>query len=237
MSIRRRTQPSGQDQAVSAVIPADPQALNPTAPDEALPDGRTARRDRNRQLVLDAALELFAQGDLNPSPEAVAQRSGVSLRSVYRYVSDREELVNAAIERHIERIGPLFVLEPVGEGPFEARVQAFVTARLRLYEAVAPTARAALLRTKLRGTPASEIIRERLANRRGMLRVQLARQFAPELSTFGQDADAIMAAADALTQIEMMDWFVVDGGYTLEQTRRAITAGLRRLLGPGESQA
>ena len=215
-----------------------PQRTDPAGADDApggMPDGRTARRDRNRLLVLDAALELFAAGDLNPSPEAVAQRSGVSLRSVYRYVQDREDLINAAIERHVEKIGPLFVLDPVGEGPFEDRVRAFVAARLRLYEAVAPTARAALLRTKISSTPGSAIIRERLAARRGMFRVQLARQFAPELGTFGADADAIMAAADGLTQIETIDWFVTDAGYTLEQAGQAMATGLRRLLGPGRN--
>jgi len=36
------------------------------------PDGRTARRDRNRLAVLDAVIELFAEGDLDPDPEAVA---------------------------------------------------------------------------------------------------------------------------------------------------------------------
>jgi AcrR family transcriptional regulator len=201
--------------------------------DETATDGRTARRDRNRLLVLDAVLELFAEGDLTPSPEAVARRSGVSLRSVYRYVADREDLVHAAIERHLEKIGPLYAFESAGEGPFEARVQQFVTARLRLYQAIAPTSRAAVVRSRFRGNPASEIITERLNSRRGLLRIQLARQFGAELAGFGQNADAIMAAADALTQIETIDWYVVDGGYTLEQTRQSLVAGLRRLLGPG----
>jgi hypothetical protein len=65
-----------------------------------------------------------------------------------------------------------------------------------------------------------------------MLRVQLARHFEAELTTFGAQADAVLAAADALTQIETIDWFVVDGGYTVEQTAQALTTGLHRLLGP-----
>lgn len=205
--------------------------------EHAIIDGRTARRDRNRLAVLDAVLELFAGGDLSPSPEAVAQRSGLSLRSVYRYVTDSDDLVHAAIERHLEKVGPLFAIEPPGDAPFDARVETFVTARLRLYEAVAPTARAAHLRTKLRATPGSEIIRGRLATRRGLLRVQLARQFETELATFGRQADAILAAADALTQLETIDWYLVDGGYTVEQTREALTAGLGRLLGPSGTTA
>jgi len=203
-----------------------------TMTQHAVVDGRTARRDRNRLAVLDAVLELFTEGDLSPSPEAVAQRSGLSLRSVYRYVSDSDDLVRAGIDRHLEKVGPLFSFEPIGEGPFDERVEIFVSARLRLHKAIAPAARAAQARTRMRATPASEIIREGLHARRGMLRVQLSRHFEAELSTFGAEADAILAAADALTQIETIDWFVVDGGYTVEQTRDALVTGLHRLLGP-----
>jgi len=194
-------------------------------------DGRTARGDRHRLVVLDAVLQLFAEGDLSPTPETVARRSGVSLRSVYRYVSDRDDLVRSAIDRHLEMVGPMFVFEAIGEGTFDERVATFVAARLRLHKAIAPTARAAQARTRLRATPASEIIRESLHARRGMLRVQLARHFEAELTTFGTQADAILAAADGLTQIETIDWFLVDGGYTVEQTSEALVTGLHRLLG------
>src|SRR6266851_74460 len=205
--------------------------------EHAVTDGRTARRDRNRLAVLDAVLELLSEGDLTPSPEAIALRSGVSLRSVYRYISHIDDLAHAAIDRHLERVGPLFAFDPIGEGPFGERVEAFVTARLRLCEAVAPVARAALARTRMRLAPASDIIGQSLNARRGLLRVQLSRHFAPELSTFGRQADAILAAADALTQIETIDWYLVDGGYTLDQTRDALLTGLHRLLGPRDATA
>jgi AcrR family transcriptional regulator len=200
--------------------------------ERAVVDGRTARKDKNRLAVLDAVLELFTEGDLIPSPEAIAHRSGVSLRSVYRFLGDSKDLVQAAIERHLERVGPLFALEPLGEGSFGERVEGFVGARIRLYQAIAPTARAAQARTRMRATEASEIIRESLNARRGLLRVQLSRQFAAELTGFGRSAEAILAAADALTQIETIDWYVVDGGYTIAQAREALVAGLQRLLGP-----
>src|SRR5258708_29157847 len=154
--------------------------------EHAVTDGRTARRDRNRLGVLAAVLQLFSEGDITPVPEAIALRSGVSLRSVYRYMRDMDDLARAAIDRHLERVGPLFVFEPVGEGPFGERVEAFVTARLRLHKAIAPIARAALARTRMRSVPADEVLRENLNVRRGLLRVQLSRHFAAELSTFGR---------------------------------------------------
>ena len=193
-------------------------------------DGRTARKDKNRLAVLDAVLELFTEGDLMPQPEAIAQRSGVSLRSVYRFLGDMSDLVQAAIERHLERVGPLFALDEIGEGPFAQRVEEFVAARLRLHQAIAPTARAAQARVRMRATPASEVVKESLNARRGLLRIQLSRNFAPELAAFGRSGDAILAAADALTQIETIDWYLIDGGYTLTQTKEALTIGLHQLL-------
>jgi hypothetical protein len=152
-------------------------------------------------------------------------------------VSDSDDLVRAGIDRHLEKVGPLFALEPIGEGPFGERVETFVSARLRLHKAIAPAARAAQARARVRATPASEIIREGLHARRGMLRLQLSRHFEHELTTFGGQADAILAAADALTQIETIDWFVVDGGYTVAQTRDALVTGLNRLLGAAATGA
>ena len=72
----------------------------PTSPVEQISsDGRTARRDRNREAVLDAVLELFSEDAASPAPDDVAARSGVSLRSVYRYFDDMETLIRAAMAR------------------------------------------------------------------------------------------------------------------------------------------
>jgi AcrR family transcriptional regulator len=214
-------------------------------------DGRTARRDRNRLAVLDAVLELFAVGDLNPSPEAVAHRSGLSLRSVYRYVADSDDLIHAAFDRQLDRVRPLLTIDAIGQGPFEARVEAFAAARLRLHEAVAGTARAAELKATT-----SEIVRDRLLARRYLLRAQLERHFAPEIAALsdceqpagqsgpesgavgqrpGGAAAAAVAAADALTQIETIGWYRGRGGYSQEQTHAALVIALRRLLGQSRS--
>src|SRR5260370_8935631 len=94
----------------------------------AVTDGRTARRDRNRLAVLDAVLELFSEGDLTPPPEAIALRSGVSLRSVYRYMSDVDDLAHAAIDRHLGRVGPLFAFAAIAEEPSQHRRDASLPA-------------------------------------------------------------------------------------------------------------
>ena len=47
-------------------------------------DGRRLRRERNIAAVLDAVLEMFEEESLTPTIERAAERSGLSLRSVYR---------------------------------------------------------------------------------------------------------------------------------------------------------
>jgi len=189
-------------------------------------DGRTARRDRNREAVLDAVLELFSEGNLAPSPDDVARRSGISLRSVYRYVADADGLIRDAIERHTERIAPLFLIDDIGEGPFGKRLKTFVDARLRGYEVIAPTARASRLRA-----PTNEIIRERLDHGRLMFRAQLERQFAPELDRLEPKVRrAVLAGADSLTQIETIDLYRHHRRYSSSETNEMLRTALRALL-------
>jgi AcrR family transcriptional regulator len=190
-------------------------------------DGRTARRDRNRVAVLDAVLELFSEGDLRPSPERVAARSGVSLRSVYRYVADRGDLIRAAVDRHLERVQPLFVIDAAGEGTIAVRVENFVRARMCGYEAIAATARASRM-----SAATNDVIRDQLDRARRLLGAQLEQQFAPELDRPEPERRAVLAAADALTQIETIDLYRVHRGYSSTETHGLLVRALRTLLDP-----
>ena len=189
-------------------------------------DGRTARRDRNRDAVLDAVIALFSEDNLDPTPEQVARRSGVSLRSVYRYFADQDELLRAATQRHFETVAPLFAIHAIGQGPLTARVDAFVEARVRGYDAIAATHRAARLRA-----PANEIIHDRLDRGRRELRAQVERQFEPELGAMpAQRARAITAAADTLTQIEAIEQYRLHRRHSLATTRELLAIALTALL-------
>ncbi|MGN6695303.1 MAG: TetR/AcrR family transcriptional regulator [Aquihabitans sp.] len=168
---------------------------------DAAADGRTARRDRNRDAVLDAVLDLFADGAITPAPAEVAERSGVSLRSVYRYFDDMDALVRAAIARNLARMGPLFELEAPGEGPVADRVERTVASRLRLYDGIGPMARAAIARS-----PQNPIIAERLAETRLYLRRQVEEMFAPELAALDPEAaHEVVAAVDVLLELDSVD--------------------------------
>lgn len=190
-------------------------------------DGRSARRDRNRDAVLDAVLELFAEGNLAPSADQVAQRSGVSLRSVYRYVEDSDDLIRAAVERRREQVAPLFEIDGLGEGPLRDRIEALCRARVRAYDAVAATARASRARAY-----SSPVLRDQLDQASRQLRVQVAAQFAPELAAMPRaTSDGVLAAADALCQMESIEQYRVRGGASSKETVALLVVALSRLLG------
>ncbi len=193
-----------------------------SATQEPTVDGRTARRDRNRELVLDAVIELFAEHLLLPTAPQVAERSGVSPRSVFRYYEDTEALIQAAMRRHMDRVTPLFEMADMGVGDFDDRSKRFIAAHLRLYDAIAPTARAALIRA-----PSNAAIAARLDAARHERRSRLEAMFAPELSGISAARRRILlAAVDAVFQFEGLEHLHRHLGLT----RRQVTEVLRHTL-------
>lgn len=189
-------------------------------------DGRVARRQRNIDTVLDAVLELFVEDAMFPTIEQVATRSGLSLRSLYRYFADPAELLEAAITR-TDRIGVVVSqLHAIGQGPLEDRIDDFATMRLRLYDAVGPVFRATLANAALYAR-----ISEQLVSDRERMRDQLARQFEPELAVLPDgERDAVLSAADLLTQLESVVFLRRHRGLSADDTRATIATGLRALL-------
>lgn len=66
---------------------------------------RERRRQETAELVLDAVLDLLAEAGIDAlTMDAVAERVGVSLRTVYRYFPDRATLLTAVLARHNEAV-------------------------------------------------------------------------------------------------------------------------------------
>jgi AcrR family transcriptional regulator len=63
------------------------------------------RRNRNSEAVLEAVLSLFLEHNLHPHPKEIADRAGVSLRSVYRYLGDAD-LMRVGMDQIIQDRAP-----------------------------------------------------------------------------------------------------------------------------------
>jgi len=198
----------------------------PTVGTPAPLDGRRAWRDRNRLAVVDALLDLYAEGDLRPDALKVAERSGVSRRSVFRYFDDRDDLDRAAIERQQDRVRHLFEIPDIGEGPLGERILRLAEQRAALFEQVRPAARVSRLRA-----PFHAVIAEELEQGRRLLSRQVERQLAPELAEMDETARGeALAIADTLCSFESYD-FLRSRGLDQAKVGAAIRHGLGALFG------
>ena len=58
---------------------------------------------RNRQRLLDVAIELILQAGGEPSRDAIAERAGVGIGTLYRHFPDQQSLLHAAARHALER--------------------------------------------------------------------------------------------------------------------------------------
>ena len=189
-------------------------------------DGRVARRERNINSVLDVVLEMFAEESLFPTIEQAAKRSGLSLRSLYRYFADPSELLEAVIVRNREQATGAGHLHAIGEGPLASRIGDFTVMRLRLHDEIGPVYRATVANAARHSR-----VRDELARTRNDFRDQFELQFAPELHAHrGAERDAAIAAGDLLTQLDSIDYLRRHRQLSVAETEEVIGASLLGLL-------
>jgi AcrR family transcriptional regulator len=66
---------------------------------------RERNKDEARTRILDAVIELLANGKAEVNHDSVAERTGISRRTVYRYFDDRQKLLAGASTRVRELAG------------------------------------------------------------------------------------------------------------------------------------
>ena len=177
-------------------------------------DGRVQRGARNREAIADALLACYEAGVLRPSIPEVAERAGVSVRSVHNHFADVEALRAEVAHRQAERYAHL--MTPV------ASLAELLDARAAFFEAVTPVRRAALLTVDR-----SPIISANLARLDHVLRRQITALFP------GLDAPTL-EAIDALTSWDTWNRLRAAQGLSvaharavLERTIRTLTEGSR----------
>jgi AcrR family transcriptional regulator len=184
-------------------------------------DGRRARRHRSRDLAVDALLDLLGEGVLRPTAQQVAERSGVSLRSIFRIFDDVESLNAAASARQLSRVRHLFV-DVMPTGTLSERSAEVVAINGQLYESIAPIRRAAL-----RSAPESPALREQLGRARGWVRGEVERVFATELATAPRDT---ASAVELALSFEAWDQLRVGQGVSPSRAAATVRHAVNALL-------
>jgi AcrR family transcriptional regulator len=188
-------------------------------------DGRTARARRTREAIVDAALALLDGGILRPSAEDIAERAGVSPRSIFQHFGDRETLRRAVGMRQIERVSRI-VEHLADTGPFEPRLQGFVDQRARVLEFITPVRRSALL-----DEPFSAATHEALQAFRACKRAEAERVFGPELAACPPaERDELRHALGAACDWSTWEALRAHQGLSVDEARAAMGRTIAALL-------
>jgi TetR/AcrR family transcriptional regulator, regulator of autoinduction and epiphytic fitness len=143
-------------------------------------DGRSARSLRSRRAIVDAMRALHAEGDLRPTAPRVAERAGVSVRTVWQQFADMETLLVEANRRDAEILRSLSErIDP--DQPLAARVAMFTGQRARVLEQMAPSWRAARIHD-----PFSAELKRNKARTLATAKADLERVFTPELAKLAE---------------------------------------------------
>lgn len=166
--------PWGED--VNAAWKGAAEAEAPAEKPKAKLDGRTARSQRTRAAVLEALIALLDEGQFKPPAKVIAERSGVSTRSVFQHFPDLETLLIAAVELGVNRFGAS--VQPIAADlPLKARIGALVEQRFALFERAGNVYWAGQI-----ATPISATLKATFAHVEYAFRVQVGVTFKQELA-------------------------------------------------------
>jgi TetR/AcrR family transcriptional regulator, regulator of autoinduction and epiphytic fitness len=190
-------------------------------------DGRSARSQRTRDAVVESLLAWLRDGNLRPTAKDIADRAGISVRSVYVHFDDLDDLFCAASERTGREIEGLLELIST-EQSFEARLQAVIDQRVRVFEVIMPVKRAGALQE-----PFSQPLAAIFTGMRSVQRDEIERVFAAELGAIAPEArDAALAAAHLVTVEEAWSFQRNAMGLDVAAARSAMEHALRSILEP-----
>ncbi|MFE0647097.1 TetR/AcrR family transcriptional regulator [Streptomyces sp. NPDC059534] len=191
--------------------------------------GRRRRRDPEwtYAALVDALLELVSESGREPTRKAIAERAGVSERTVFVHFADREALYVAAARRQAERWRAH--VEPVPpDGETARKVLALLVQRGRMYEVMSP-----IRKIGLGLEPDSPGLRGVMAEGDAWLRADLAGMFAPELAREpgAERAGGLLDAVEAAASWAVWDHLRSRRGLGEAAARAAMDRTLRALLG------
>lgn len=188
-------------------------------------DGRNLRRERNRTAVIEAVFSLVQEGKAPPPVEAVAERAGVSVSSIYRNFDGLADMQRQALDHAHQRWAASYEVNDAAES-LEVRVKSHVRSRIELFEAGG-----ALMRIARGRALDHEHMIEGLARLRARFADQTRERFAAEVQRLTPAAAAdLLAMVDTITSPESFELMTAGHARTSRQISRAWVSTLTAVL-------
>ena len=191
-------------------------------------DGRQSRSARSRLAICEACLDLVQEGALQPSADEIAERAGVSRRSIFNHFSDLAELYDAVVEAGMQRCAPL--LEEISERePVARRVDRLAQVRSRFLEAAGAFTRA-LTAQALVGPTAEQALRVSRYTA-GLQHQEVERLFQRELEglSAAERAEVLEAMSAAMSSLQW-EYLRRRRGNSVARARAVIRRTLKSIL-------
>ncbi|MEU7611622.1 TetR/AcrR family transcriptional regulator [Micromonospora sp. NPDC049204] len=187
-------------------------------------DGRTARAERTRAAIVEAHLALIGEGDLRPTGERIADRAGISLRTLWTNFKDMETLFEASGAEVLRQQDAAH--RPISPGlPLAKRVDAYCRQRARLLQLIAPSARAAQMRE-----PVSEQLHRNRLKHIERVRDEVAELFAVELAAAGPGREQLLNALVAASTWQAWSMLRYGLGLGVDSARAVMARTVGALL-------
>jgi TetR/AcrR family transcriptional regulator, regulator of autoinduction and epiphytic fitness len=187
-------------------------------------DGRRARGARTRDAIVSALLDLVGSGTTAPTAQMIADRAGVSVRSVYQHFNDVEGLyADAAVRMHQSVVALRREVDP--SLPRQTRIDEYVSQRAAILEAVTPFSRAAQLIE-----PASEMVRANRETLQRESRDRLSHVFAVEIDSCDDTRKALLLdALDVVTSWSAWEYLRLHGN-SVQSAQKIMKSTIDALL-------
>jgi len=186
-------------------------------------DGRRERGARNKEAVVSALLELYSQGEVQPSAARIAEMAGVSERSVFRYFDDMEDLASCAITVQWERIRSLYETLD-SSGNLTQRINSIIDHRLKLYDKVGNVMRVAVV-----AAYKSQVVALAVKERRLIMGRRALQQFENELKT-ARDVENKERILDYTLSLENIIYLKEALGLSHNKVRETLTVAIKSLF-------
>jgi TetR/AcrR family transcriptional regulator, regulator of autoinduction and epiphytic fitness len=186
-------------------------------------DGRAARSQRTRRAIVDAMRALHHEGELRPTAPRIAERAGVSVRTVWQHFDDLETLLVEAGRRDLE-IARSFVAPIDPSLSTLDRVDALVEQRARMFEEMAPPWRAARVHA-----PFSAQLQSNRDTLMELARQQVGELFAAEVSA-ADDPESLLDALHVASSWAAWESLRTDAHLDLPRAKKALRLWLSKLF-------
>ena len=188
-------------------------------------DGRRRRTERTRQAIIEAYLSLVRTTQKPPTASEIAERAGVSTRSVFERFTDLLTL-SLAVADYAFGQALAQAAAPDVDADFNTRLKAQVEVRAAICEEWLP-----LWRTLLRYEGKSEELSVRIKNIRAAMMARLALVYGPELSLVPEpERSQLLIGLDLLTGLESWGRMREQHGLSIEAARELWINAIGRML-------